>query len=45
MIPVCEPVLDSREVKYVMDCLETDWISSAGEYISLFEEKLAPTAA
>ncbi len=41
MIPVCEPVLDGRETKYVMDCLETNWISSAGKYISLFEEKFS----
>lgn len=39
MIPVCEPVLDGRELEYVLDCLETNWISSAGKYISLFEEK------
>jgi len=41
MIPVCEPVLDGLETKYVMDCLETNWISSAGKYISLFEEKFS----
>lgn len=41
MIPVCEPVLDGREMKYVMDCLETNWISSAGKYIPLFEEKFS----
>jgi perosamine synthetase len=41
MIPVCEPVLDGREMKYVMDCMETNWISSAGKYISLFEEKFS----
>jgi perosamine synthetase len=41
MIPVCEPVLDGREMKYVTDCLETNWISSAGKYISLFEEKFS----
>lgn len=41
MIPVCEPVLDGREMKYVVDCLETNWISSAGKYIDLFEEKFS----
>jgi perosamine synthetase len=41
MIPVCEPVLDGREMKYVTDCMETNWISSAGKYISLFEEKFS----
>ncbi|MEI8181289.1 MAG: DegT/DnrJ/EryC1/StrS family aminotransferase [Desulfomonile sp.] len=41
MIPVCEPLLDGREAKYVMDCMETNWISSAGKYITLFEEKFS----
>lgn len=41
MIPVCEPVLNGRELKYVTECLETNWISSAGKYISLFEEKFS----
>ncbi|MBI5250717.1 MAG: DegT/DnrJ/EryC1/StrS family aminotransferase [Desulfomonile tiedjei] len=41
MIPVCEPVLNGREMKYVTECLETNWISSAGKYISLFEEKFS----
>ena len=41
MIPVCEPVLDGREMKSVMDCMETNWISSAGKYISLFEDKFS----
>jgi perosamine synthetase len=41
MIPVCEPVLDGDEIKYVLDCLETNWISSAGKYIEQFEEKFS----
>lgn len=41
MIPVCEPALEGRELQYVRDCLETNWISSAGKYINLFEEKFA----
>jgi perosamine synthetase len=41
MIPVCEPLLDGREMKYVVDCIETNWISSAGKYISLFEKKFS----
>lgn len=41
MIPVCEPVLGGRELKYVTECLETNWISSAGKYISLFEQKFS----
>lgn len=38
MIPVCEPVLDGNEMKYVVDCLETNWISSEGKYVQRFEE-------
>jgi perosamine synthetase len=41
MIPVCEPVMDGREKEYVLDAIETNWISSAGKYIHSFEEKLA----
>jgi perosamine synthetase len=41
MIPVCEPVLLGNEKKYVMDCLETGWVSSLGKYIPLFEENFS----
>jgi perosamine synthetase len=41
MIPVWEPVLDGNERKYVLDCLETNWISSLGSYITRFEESVA----
>jgi perosamine synthetase len=41
MIPVWEPVLDGNEKKYVLDCLETNWISSLGSYITRFEESVA----
>ncbi len=37
-IPVCEPVLDGRERQYVLDCLDTNWVSSLGQYITRFEE-------
>lgn len=40
-IPVCEPFLNGNEKKYVDDCLQTGWISSAGKYVSAFEEKFA----
>jgi perosamine synthetase len=38
IIPVCEPALGGNENRYVLDCLNTNWISSAGKYVSLFEE-------
>ena len=41
MIPVWEPVLDGNERRYVLDCLETNWISSLGSYITRFEETFA----
>ena len=41
IIPVCEPTLGGNEAQYVLDCLESNWISSAGKYIPAFEEKFA----
>lgn len=41
IIPVCEPTLGGREAEYLMDCIESNWISSAGKYIPVFEEKFA----
>ena len=37
MIPVNEPVVGEREKKYVEECLDTGWISSAGRFIGEFE--------
>ncbi len=37
-IPVFEPMLNGRELEYVRDCLESNWISSIGKYITRFEE-------
>ncbi len=41
MIPVCEPTLIGNEKKYVLDCIETNWISSMGKYIEQFEQGFA----
>ncbi len=41
IIPVCEPTLGGNEAKYVLDCLQSNWISSAGKFIPVFEEKFA----
>lgn len=41
MIPVNEPLIADNAFKYVNDCLKTGWISSAGKYIDLFENKFA----
>lgn len=40
-IPVAHPRLDGNERKYVLDCLDSSWISSAGKYISAFEQAFA----
>jgi perosamine synthetase len=40
-IPVCEPFLDGNELKYVIDAVETGWISSAGKYVTEFEKQFA----
>jgi len=40
-IPVCEPYLAGREAEYVRDCIDTNWISSAGKYLAQFEEGFA----
>jgi len=41
IIPVCEPTLGGNEAKYLLDCVESNWISSAGKFIPVFEEKFA----
>ena len=37
-IPVSHPVLGGNEKRYVLECLETGWISSIGRFIRLFED-------
>jgi perosamine synthetase len=41
IIPVCEPTLSGNELKYVTQCIETNWISSAGRFIPEFEQAFA----
>lgn len=41
MIPVNEPLLDGKELQYVNECINTGWISSAGKFITEFEDKWA----
>lgn len=40
-IRVAEPVLNGNERKYVLDCLDSTWISSRGKYIEKFEAQVA----
>ena len=41
MIPVNEPSLGAREQEYVLECVRTGWVSSAGKFINEFEERWA----
>jgi perosamine synthetase len=36
-IPVLEPSLQGNELKYVTDCIISNWISSQGKYVKQFE--------
>ena len=40
-IPVNEPLMSGNELKYVSECIKTNWISSAGPYIERFESEWA----
>jgi perosamine synthetase len=40
-IPVYSPALNGNEKKYVLDCLDTNWISSKGKFVSRFEDEFA----
>lgn len=40
-IPIYQPTLNGREKEYVIDCLDSGWISSKGKYIQKFEELFA----
>jgi perosamine synthetase len=41
LLPVAEPDLRGNERKYVMDCVDSTWISSLGKYITEFEGKFS----
>jgi len=41
LIYVCEPTLQGNELKYVTECVKTNWISSGGEFIQKFEQGFA----
>ena len=40
-IPLSVPSLQGNEWQYVKECIDTEWVSSAGKYVDLFEEKIA----
>ena len=41
MIPVSEPFVGEKETEYVLECLRTGWISSAGRFVEEFERRWA----
>ena len=40
MIPLSVPHIVGNEWKYVKDCLDTGWVSTAGAYVGRFEEAI-----
>lgn len=42
-IPVNEPLLNGNEKKYLCECIDTGWISSEGQFVKQFEEKMSAT--
>ncbi len=41
MIALSEPEISGNEWKYIKECLDTGWVSSAGSYVSRFEDMVA----
>lgn len=40
-LPLVEPSLGGNELKYVSECIKTNWISSQGSFVSKFESDFA----
>jgi len=40
-IPLCVPEIRGNEWKYIKECLDTNWVSSAGSFVNRFERELA----
>ena len=40
-IPVNEPCLKGNEKRYLLECIESGWVSSEGPFVAQFEEKFA----
>jgi len=40
-VPVNEPLLTGNEKKYLLECIESGWISSEGPFVSRFEEEFS----
>ena len=40
MISLHEPTLLGNEKKYLQECINSNWISTSGKFIDLFEKKI-----
>ena len=40
-IPLCAPKIGGNAWEYVKECLDTEWVSSAGTYVTRFEKGIA----
>ena len=40
-LPVMSPSMGGKELSYILDCVETNWISSQGNYVGRFENAFA----
>jgi perosamine synthetase len=40
-ISVADPILDGNEARYVLDCIQSGWLSSYGSYVDRFEADFA----
>lgn len=40
-LPVAKPLLGEQELRYVTECILTGWVSSAGKFVTRFEEMFA----
>ena len=41
MIPLCVPYIRNDEWSRIKDCVDTEWVSYAGQYVQEFEENLS----
>ncbi|NQT32339.1 MAG: LegC family aminotransferase [Candidatus Omnitrophica bacterium] len=44
IIPLSVPSLKGNEFKYVKECIDTEWVSSAGSYVDKFAKEMASYA-
>ena len=42
-VPLCVPEIRGNEWKYIKECLDTNWVSSAGPFVDRFERMVADT--